>query len=124
LLRHAEATDTRPGGRDIDRELTELGERQARAAGDFLRDSCIEIDAVICSAAVRARQTLEQLALHVDPTRIEVSEDYYNAGTDTSLDALRALPEDCAVALLVGHAPGVSALPSSSRTRRRRTPQE
>jgi phosphohistidine phosphatase len=43
----------------------------------------------------------------VEPSRVEVSEDHYNAGVDTLVDALRALPADCAVALLVGHAPGV-----------------
>ncbi len=107
LLRHAQASDSLPGGRDIDRKLTALGEQQARDVGNFLRDQGIEVDAVLCSSAVRARQTLDQLALSVDPTRVEVSENYYNAGVDTLLDALRALPADCAVALLVGHAPGV-----------------
>ena len=107
LLRHGRAIDFRPGGRDIDRKLTALGERQAREVGDFLREQGIEVDAVVCSSAVRARQTLDQLALHVEPGRVKVSEEYYNAGVDTLLDALRALPDDCAVALVVGHAPGV-----------------
>src|SRR4029453_12408738 len=96
-----------PGGRDIDRKLTALGEQQARAVGKFLRDQGIEVDAVLCSAAVRARQTLDQLALPVDPGRVEISESCYKAGDDTLLDALRARPTDCMVALLVGHAPGV-----------------
>jgi phosphohistidine phosphatase len=108
LLRHGEAADSMPGGRDIDRKLTARGEQQARDIGDFLRDQGLEVEAVLCSAAVRARQTLDQLALSsVEPSRVEVSENYYNAGVDTLLDALRALPADCAVALLVGHAPGV-----------------
>jgi phosphohistidine phosphatase len=110
LLRHAEAAETRPGGRDIDRELTARGVQQARGAGDFLRNQGIEVDDVVCSSAVRARQTLEQLALPVEPSRVEVSEDCYNAGVDTLLEVLRALPEDCTVALLVGHAPGVPGL--------------
>ncbi len=107
LLRHGQAAESMPGGRDIDRKLTALGEQQARAVGKFLRDQGIEVDAVLCSAAVRARQTLDQLALPVDPGRVEISESCYNAGVDTLLDALRARPTDCMVALLVGHAPGV-----------------
>ena len=107
LLRHAQAGDSLPGGHDIDRKLTALGERQAREVGNFLRDQGIEVDAVVCSSAVRARQTLDQLALDVEPSRVEVSEAYYNAGVDTLLDGLRSLPADCRVALLVGHAPGV-----------------
>jgi phosphohistidine phosphatase len=107
LLRHAQASDTLPGGHDVDRKLTALGERQARGVGNFLRNQGIKVDAVVCSSAVRARQTLDQLALEVEPSRVEVSEDYYNAGVDTLLEAVRALPADCSVALLVGHAPGV-----------------
>ena len=107
LLRHAQAIDSHPGARDVDRRLTALGERQARGVGEFLRAQGIEVDAVVCSSAIRARQTLDQLALPVEPSRVEISEDYYNAGVDTLLGALRALPEYCAVALLVGHAPGV-----------------
>ena len=107
LLRHAQASNPPSGGHDIDRKLTALGERQAREVGNFLRDQGIEVDAVVCSSALRARQTLDQLALALDPRRVEVSDAYFNAGVDTLLDALRALPEDCTVALLVGHAPGV-----------------
>jgi phosphohistidine phosphatase len=107
LLRHAEATDSRPGRRDTGRELTELGRLQARGVGKFLRDQDVKVDAVLCSSAVRARQTLDQLGLVPEPSSIQISEDYYNAGADTLLAALRRLPADCAVGLLVGHAPGV-----------------
>ena len=110
LLRHAQAADSRPGGHDIDRTLTALGERQAQDVGNFLRDQGIEVDAVLCSSAVRARQTLDQLKLAVAPSRVEISEACYNAGADTLLDGLRGLPADSAVALLVGHAPGVPGL--------------
>jgi phosphohistidine phosphatase len=110
LLRHAQADDSRPGGHDIDRTLTAAGERQAQNVGKFLRDQGIEVDAVLCSSAVRARQTLDQLTQAGEPGRVEVSEEYYNAGADTLLDALRGLPADTAVALLVGHAPGVPGL--------------
>ena len=110
MLRHGQAIDFRPGGRDIDRKLTALGERQARDVGDFLRNQGIEVDAVVCSSAVRARQTLDQLGLPVEPSRVEISEDYYNAGADALLEALRALPAACSVALLVGHAPAVPSL--------------
>ena len=38
---------------------------------------------MICSSAIRARQTLDLLALPIEPSRVEVSENYYNAGVDT-----------------------------------------
>jgi phosphohistidine phosphatase len=37
---------------------------------------------------------------------VEIADRFYNAGTDTLVNAVRELPDDCQVALLVGHAPG------------------
>lgn len=108
LLRHAQTEDSRPGGRDHDRRLTAEGDTQARAVWAAL--AAVPVDAVLCSSAVRTRQTLDQLDLHLGPERLDISRDYYNAGADTLLVALRALDDDCRCALLIGHAPGVPAL--------------
>ena len=111
LLRHAQTEDTRPGGRDIDRRLTPLGEEQARAVGRYLAGQRLTVDAVLCSAAVRARQTLAALDLPLpDASRLDTSADYYNAGADTLVEALRRQDPDCHTVLLVGHAPGVPAV--------------
>ena len=111
LLRHAQTEDTRPGGRDLDRELTAYGEEQARAVGTFLAETGLTVDAVLCSAAVRARQTLAALGLALpDASRLDISSEYYNAGADTLVEALRNLDGDCRTVLLVGHAPGVPAV--------------
>jgi phosphohistidine phosphatase len=37
---------------------------------------------------------------------VDIADRFYNAGADTLINAVRELPEDCSVALLVGHAPG------------------
>ena len=108
-LRHAQTEDVRPGGHDLDRRLTAHGEEQARAVGDFLREQGITVDTVLCSAAVRARRTLELLGLPTgdDGPQTTISEQFYSAGTDSLIEAVRALPEDGVCALLVGHAPGL-----------------
>ena len=108
ILRHAKTEDTRPGSKDSERKLTPDGERDARAVGEYLRAQGIVVDTVLCSNAARARQTLELLKLgdQLDPDRVEITERFYNAGTDTLINAIRGLPNDCQVALLVGHAPG------------------
>jgi phosphohistidine phosphatase len=99
VLRHAETEDVRPGSRDSQRRLTPDGER-------------ITIDAVLCSSATRAEQTLELLKLgdQLAPDRVTIAERFYNVGADTLIDAVRDLPADCHVALLVGHAPGAPGL--------------
>ena len=108
VLRHAKTEDTRPGSKDSERRLTPDGERHALEVGDYLRTQGIVVDTVLCSSAVRARQTLDLLKLgdQLDPDRVEIADRFYNAGTDTLINAIRELPEDCSVALLVGHAPG------------------
>jgi phosphohistidine phosphatase len=111
LLRHARTEDSRPGGRDIDRRLTAEGEEQARAVGGHLAEHGLTLDAVLCSSAVRTRQTLAGLGLPLpDARRLDLSSDYYNAGADTLIAALRAQDEESRTVLLVGHAPGVPAV--------------
>jgi phosphohistidine phosphatase len=112
VLRHAQTEDIRPGSRDNERRLTPDGERQAREVGDYLRTRNIAIDAVLCSSAVRAQQTLGLLKIddQLPANRVEIADRFYNAGADTLINAVRELPEDCHVALLVGHAPAAPGL--------------
>jgi phosphohistidine phosphatase len=107
VLRHAQTEDVRPGGRDAERRLTADGERQAAAAAEYLHQRGITVDTVLCSSAARARQTLDLLKLGGPPAsnRIDIDDRFYNAGTDTLIQAVRELPDDCHVALLIGHAP-------------------
>jgi phosphohistidine phosphatase len=108
VLRHAKTEDSRPGSKDSERRLTPDGERHALEVGEYLRIQGITVDTVLCSSALRARQTLELLKLddQLVADRVEIADRFYNAGTDTLVNAVRELPDDCQVALLVGHAPG------------------
>ena len=112
VLRHAKTEDVRPGSKDSERRLTPDGERDALEIGDYLRAQGITVDAALCSSAVRARQTLELLKLddQLLQDRVEIADRFYNAGADTLINAVRELPDDCHVALLVGHAPGAPSV--------------
>ena len=112
VLRHAQTEDVRPGSKDSERRLTPDGERRALEVGDYLRAEGITVDTVLCSSAARARQTLELLKLgdQLNPDRVEIADRFYNAGGDTLINAVRELPDDCHVALLIGHAPGAPGL--------------
>lgn len=109
VLRHAKTESGRPGGHDFERRLTEHGERQARDVGDYFRDQNIGVDHVLCSSSTRTRATLEALALP-DQIEVEISDQLYNAGTDTLLEAVMGLPPNCFTALVIGHAPSVPGL--------------
>jgi phosphohistidine phosphatase len=108
VLRHAKTEDTRPGSRDSERRLTPDGERHAQEVGDYLRRQGITVDTVLCFSAARARQTLDLLKLgdQLRPDRVDIADRFYNAGTHTLINAVRELPDDCHIALLVGHAAG------------------
>ena len=106
LLRHAEAEPTRPGHRDRDRRLTERGHSQAAAVGHAIRSHGWSVDHVLCSAAVRAQESLQDLALGSDPD-VEILESLYDAGSDCIIESIRLLPDGVRTALVVGHAPAV-----------------
>jgi phosphohistidine phosphatase len=107
LMRHAKTADAQPGGRDHERPLTEAGISEAGAAGEALRSSGTSVDQVLCSSAVRARQTCETLALGGDCQGADLM---YNAGSDTLLELIRQQDETTRTLLLVGHSPGIADL--------------
>jgi phosphohistidine phosphatase len=62
LLRHAEAEDVSPTGRDPDRRLTEEGRKRMRAIAKAIAKLDPGYEAVLVSPFVRARQTAEPVA--------------------------------------------------------------
>jgi phosphohistidine phosphatase len=99
LLRHAEARDGKP---DDERPLTELGERQARAAGLAMSRLAITLDICLTSPKLRARQTAE---LACDPLGTEVIVEPRLAGEPFDVHDLTAGLGDV---MLVGHDPSFS----------------
>lgn len=112
LLRHAKAT---PFGYDSDheRELTDRGHRDAKAAGMWLHDHDYGLDEVICSTSERTRQTAEGIwAGGCSEADVRFEHRVYEAAPDRLLSVLREADEDAQVVMLVGHAPGIPALTS------------
>lgn len=109
ILRHAKAE---PGGvlDDHVRVLALEGRRQAGVVGATLRDADLVPDAVLCSSAVRTRQTwdLVRNALGTDVEHVEVSDALYAAGARELLELVRAVDPGVGTLLLVGHEPTVS----------------
>lgn len=109
VLRHAKAEA--PGGTsgtgDADRPLTSRGRRDAGAAGDRLRAASLIPDRVLCSPALRTRQTLTELALAAP---VAFDPRIYGNDAEEILDLLREQPEDARTVLLVGHNPALHHL--------------
>lgn len=62
VLRHAEAEDVAPSGRDADRRLTEDGKRRMKAVAKAVAALDPGYDTILVSHLVRARETAEAVA--------------------------------------------------------------
>jgi phosphohistidine phosphatase len=108
LLRHAKSAWP-AGVPDHERPLAGKGRRNARAAGDWLLQEGPAIDLVLCSDAVRARQTWE-IASSVLPVRpmLTLVPELYGAEPEEAVALVREHAGLAGAVLLVGHEPTMS----------------
>jgi phosphohistidine phosphatase len=106
LMRHAKS-DYPEGVADHNRPLASRGVREAGLAGDWLRANVPAIDAVLCSTATRARQTLAHTRVEAP---VRYSERLYSATPGTMIDEIGQSPDDVGTLLVVGHEPTISGL--------------
>jgi phosphohistidine phosphatase len=110
LLRHAKS-DWPAGVDDKDRPLAPRGRRACVQLGEALVAGGLRPDLVLCSSALRTRQTVERLAAALPPDVPVVVEDrLYLAAPGDLLERLHDLDDGVPSVLLVGHNPGVHAL--------------
>ena len=111
VFRHAKSAWDNPGLGDFDRPLAPRGEKAAPRMGRYMAAEGLEPDVVLCSTAVRARQTLELAASEWKSSpEIRFEEGLYHAGPADMLRAVRSLEDTFGHAMLVGHNPGMHAL--------------
>jgi phosphohistidine phosphatase len=106
LLRHAKSSWDDPVLADFDRPLSRRGRRNAALLAAHLREEAIEPELVLCSAALRARETAELLGL--DDVHYEA--ELYGAGPGELALRIAAVPGSTASAMLIGHNPGLEQL--------------
>jgi phosphohistidine phosphatase len=110
ILRHGKAVDILISG-DKRRELTERGLRDAEAMGRLIGSEVGVPDLIVSSDATRARQTAE-IAGEAAGYKGEITYEpaIYDAGVDTLVRVVRALPDSADYVILVGHNPGFERL--------------
>jgi phosphohistidine phosphatase len=110
LLRHAKSS-WKEDVEDRERRLNRRGREAARRVGRRMPATVGELDLVLCSSAVRTRETLELVLAHykVRP-RILIEDELYAASSQKLMDRLRQLDEDDRNVLLIGHNPGLHEL--------------
>ncbi len=107
LMRHASTEAGGPDTSDHQRQLTELGHRQAVEIADRLTELGWTPGHVLSSDAARARQTWEHMAPHIDPPpQVTFHGELYLAGIDAVADCLADLDDEICDLLIIGHNPG------------------
>ena len=109
LLRHAKSSWADPDLPDHDRPLNARGRDAAALVGRHLRREGPPPDLVLCSSAVRTRQTLERLEL---PNRVElvIEDRLYGATAGSLLARIRQVSPDDGTVLVIAHNPGIEDL--------------
>jgi phosphohistidine phosphatase len=108
LLRHAKAEREEHGIDDESRALAPRGREDAVRIGRFLREEIYVADLVLCSTAVRTRQTLELLLpeLGARPA-VQYLAELYLARRNTILSVIRQARDGAGSLMIVGHNPGL-----------------
>lgn len=109
LTRHAKSDWDDPSLDDHERPLNGRGRRSARALGDWLASRGYDPEEVLCSSALRTRETWDRVADAVFETRpaLRIETALYHASPETMLSVLRTATAP--TVMMIGHNPGIAA---------------
>ena len=111
LLRHAKSSWSDPRLKDFERPLNDRGDTAAPRMGAFMARRGIRPDLILCSTAVRARQTLNLVLPHLKGAPELIYEDaLYLASSATMLKRLHRVGVEVSHAMIVGHDPGMHTM--------------
>lgn len=104
ILRHGKASDQT--NTDFDRPLTQRGQQQAFEKGLLLKQKAPSINTILCSEALRTRETLEYLDLNLKHAHIITDKKLYLCEPATLLMHIQQIQHAQSI-LLIGHNPGL-----------------
>ena len=112
LLRHARARWGEPGSRDYDPPLEESGKADAQALASLMLAAGYVPDLVLCSGALRARETWNAASHHLEAQDVRYLDSLYSSDAAGYLDIIRE-SGDAASIMVVGHNPMMEDLCSA-----------
>jgi len=110
LLRHAKSSWVDPTLPDHDRPLASRGRRDAKRIAKHLTGLEFEPELVLCSSAVRTRETLELVRPALGNSKVLFEDGLYGASSDELLARIRVVPDAVGSVMLIGHNPGLEQL--------------
>jgi phosphohistidine phosphatase len=123
LLRHAKSSWNEPSLRDFDRPLKKRGREAAERTGMRLAEEKLNNPIVICSPAVRTRETAE-IVLKSANLQVEqrFDERIYDASLRELVQVVSEIPDEKEAAIMIGHNPGFEELLAFLNGEQRRMP--
>ena len=111
IFRHAKSSWDDPNLPDQERPLSPRGRKDAPRVGKLLHKQELLPDLVLCSSALRTRQTAELALKEAGYTReVRVVDELYAAAPEAILEALATLPDAVQRVMVIGHNPGLEEL--------------
>lgn len=110
LLRHAKSSWVDPTLPDHDRPLASRGRRDAKRIAKHLAGLECEPELVLCSSAVRTRETLELVRPALGDSKVLFEDGLYGASSDELFARIRVVPDAVGSVMLIGHNPGLEQL--------------
>lgn len=111
ILRHAKAEGGGANQEDHERGLVERGVEAALAIGEYMQQHAMVPDKILCSTAVRAKETLRYVdQQQTSSTPVEYLEKLYMASANEMLGIVSKVSDDVRSLMLVGHNPGMHQL--------------
>jgi phosphohistidine phosphatase len=110
VMRHGRAETGSLTGGDRERHLTPQGRGDVAAVGRLLAGRAWDPAVVLCSDAMRTRETWAQLEVSFPQAEIRFSSELYGASVSTVFDLLAEIPDETQNVMLVGHNPTFSEL--------------
>jgi phosphohistidine phosphatase len=111
LLRHAKSSWDDPRMPDHERPLSDRGRDAAVAMAEHCDRTGIRPDLVLCSSAVRARETLAGVLPGLGTSlRVAIEDALYTFEARDLLERIRAVEDEVAAVMVVAHNPGIGVL--------------
>lgn len=125
IMRHAKS-DWSTNVSDFDRPINHRGQKNAIRMGRWLCENDFQPELTICSAANRAKQTLELLRqeiITISSKDIILTHDLYLADIETLLDKIALYQHGVKSLLLIAHNPGLDHLAGYLSSQKLKTDQ-
>ena len=106
LIRHGKSDWNADYDKDHDRPLNKRGQNDAGKIGAYMKRASVQPDRVLCSSALRTRQTLELLTEEAGwRSEVFVERSLYLADPEEVFRLIRSQPDSVQTLALIGHQP-------------------